>query len=206
MSTRKRQKKSRLFSDLKLTRDANGRLRIGGRFASAKQVGRLQGARKRRGVKPAPVQRSIPKVRRPVGKTKASRASQKAAISRKFNQSGVLRREYITPRARYENVEYTLPEIDAELILLCIQREQIGNDRLIAYSKLVGEDEDGNEVAVGTPMTIIETGQEKREAGQIALDMEELAAAYLIATLLDIYLVISKPRSQGNPPANVITT
>ena len=187
--------KKRLFSDRKITRDRNGRLRIGGRFASQSDVNRLQGTRKRRGLEPSPIQRSIPKPpRSSLGKTKASRAAIKGAISRKLNAEGVERREYTTERARFENVEFTLPAIDRESILLALRRESIDNKRLLIYSKIRANDTDDNEIVIGTPMLIVEMQDLEGMADIVASDMETIAEQYAVAEILEITVTISMGR------------
>ena len=187
--------KKRLLSDKKITIDKAGRLRIGGRFASKRQVGNLQGARKRRGLEVAPVQRSTPKPKRTnKGKTKASRASIKGAKTRKLNAEGVTRREYTTDRARFENVEFSIPAIDPQTILLALQREAVDNKRLLIYTKIRAMDNDNNEILIGTPMLIVEMQDLQGMAEIVAEDMRQVADQYLVAEILEITVTISKGR------------
>jgi len=187
--------KKRLFSDKKITIDKAGRLRVGGRFASKRQIGNLQGARKRRGLDVAPVQRSTPKPKRTnKGKTKASRAAIKGAKTRKLNSEGVERREYVTDRARYQNVEFNLPVIDAEVIRTALERESVDNKRLLIYSKIRALDSDNNEIVIGTPMLIVEMQDLQGMSEIVAEDMRQVAEQYLVAEILEITVTISKGR------------
>jgi len=187
--------KKRLFSDKKITIDKAGRLRVGGRFASKRQIGNLQGARKRRGLEVVPVQRSTPKPKRTnKGKTKASRAAIKGAKTRKLNSEGVERREYVTDRARYQNVEFNLPVIDAEVIRTALERESVDNKRLLIYSKIRALDSDNNEIVIGTPMLIVEMQDLQGMSEIVAEDMRQVAEQYLVAEILEITVTISKGR------------
>jgi len=189
----KKPQKPKLFSDQKVTRDKNGRLRIGGRFASIAKVNQLQGIRKRRGLDKTPVIKSTPKPKRTSkGKTKASRAALKAAATRRLKAEGVSERnEYTTDRAGYRNVEYSIPAIDADLIRGILERESIGEKRLLIYSKIRGVTSDQNEIMIGTPMKIVDVNDLDSVANVVADEMGAVAAQYLIEDILDILIFVS---------------
>lgn len=136
-------KSRKLKSDLKLTRDRNGRLRIGGKFASKAQVGAWKAARSRRGLSTRPV-RSTPRRQR----TTEPRLQRIQAAGGRFIGESVSaqtersRRCYTFP-GRFD------PELLAEIMSLEMEHDPTGNPALFVYME--GENDAGGFVKTGTP-------------------------------------------------------
>lgn len=186
-------RKSQLKSDRKFTIDSVGRLRIGGRFASRRQVGAWKSARARRGLSTAP-QKSAPKTKRAVD-AKASRTASKSALTRKAQSEGAyFNREYRTPRANFQKREYVLDDLSPAAIEAAIRREIYERKAIVLMNGSVeGKDDDDNSITVGTKF--MRAIPENAEA--MAEVLGNLAGVYMIIQTDQVTLTFSFARQEG---------
>lgn len=124
MSKAVRQGRSRYSATAKITYDRNGRVRVNGKFASARQVGYVKGAATRTGVKPT--------IRRFRGPTRAEQVKRrnagiKGGLTRKAHAAGG---QFISERVR-ESIGSTVrswrvPDATPAVLDLLCQRETVG--------------------------------------------------------------------------------
>lgn len=131
----------------KLTRDPSGRVRVGGRFVSARQLGSVVGARTRRGQTTPTALRTLR-----VAPTRAAQSARKSALTRQLTAAGG---EFVgqtrTTEQRFLQREYSLSAASPELASLIIQRELLGRTGdVLVTAFATGTDNEGNPVSFGT--------------------------------------------------------
>lgn len=181
----KRKKQAKLFSDLKLSRNANGQFTIGGRFASKRQVGSWKAARKRRGL-PVPSDPPIPRT----AKLVRSRAAIKAAETRRAQSIGAkFVEERVTKVAKFRQRIWELTDFTVQSVKAVIDRELSGNSlRALIFGAALGVDEDDNDVTIGT---ISFNARDEDTPELIVDDMNSKISAYLIASVNKFFLTLS---------------
>ena len=132
--------KKKLFSDLTAKIDRNGRIRIGGKFASKIQLSRWVAARRRRGL-------AIPIIERkqPASKNRSVSAMRAAATKAANSDGSFFLREQATKLNRIRYRYWNLSSPTVESIRLVIKRETIGLKRgVFVYPvvELLDEDDD----------------------------------------------------------------
>lgn len=185
--------KKRLFSDRKLTRDSNGRIRIGGKFASKRQVGRYKAARTRRGLQTKIVASSSIRPRKSTKTPSRSLAGKKGSLTRQLNERGAeFVREFRTPEANFLKREWLITVADGETIQLVIDRELLGIRKSVLINAIMeGSDDEGNDVIVSTPFA---NAREEGAGQKVADDLGGLASQYQFAITDEILLVFSFAR------------
>lgn len=175
-----------------LTVDKRGYFRIGGKFASKRQVSAWQRERKKRNLKS-----TVP--RKPSSATvKRNRkaAAKKAAITRRVRRTGtppvkttefrtVFQRSYTIPLF---NVDIFSPEI-GEVITDLFERERLEELKApLVYVVLVGEDDEGNDVSFSTRFVGLNSDDSiNRLTGQIV----GMAQQYEMVLVNELVFVVS---------------
>jgi len=188
-----------LVSDKRFSIDRAGRKRIGGKFASARQIAAWKSARSRRGLSTQPQTAS-----RSSAKSQArnrSLISRKAAATRKLNDSGVEKLdEFRTPEANFLKITYSLPEISAALTESIAERVVLDHKTFainyVLDIRMDTDDEADDLQTIGTPFALGALNGNVRSldietASQAALDMVE---RYGVFSVDAVTLVISPRR------------
>jgi len=171
-----------------LTVDKNGKLRIGGKFASSKQVNRWRSIRKRRGLE---VGLPLPS-RQKQGKSSRSESARKAAATRKLNRLGIDRPDSIrTAGANFQKFDYKIGEIEPELIEAVLERELIGRSSILVNLVIEGKQAGGQDSIAGTSFRIVNKNNITEVAETEAKKLQKLASKYEIQIVDEITVTVS---------------
>jgi len=192
-------KKPKLISDRKLTQDRSGRIRIGGRFASSRQVAAIKAARTRRGLET--------RIKRPSRSSEESQArrrslsARKAAATRRLNSLGITKlAEFRTPEANFLKITYDLPDFESTLIQAVSERILFDHDTFalnLILDVSIDDDAGGvDETTVGTRFFFgaLNGNLDSDSIGRLSEDAQNLVERYGVFSVNTITLVVSPRR------------